>query len=58
MPRHRSVGRLVEVWFRAHAALVYLFLYLPIVIVVMFSFNAESPGTIWAGFSTEWYRSR
>ncbi len=48
-------AQLVEVWFRAHATLVYLFLYLPILIVVVFSFNANRLATIWTGFSTEWY---
>ena len=51
----RSWGQVVEVWFRAHATLVYLFLYLPILIVVVFSFNANRLATIWTGFSTEWY---
>jgi spermidine/putrescine transport system permease protein len=45
----------VEVYFRAHAALVYLFLYLPILVVVIFSFNSNRLATIWTGFSTEWY---
>jgi spermidine/putrescine transport system permease protein len=46
---------LVEVWLRAHTALVYAFLYLPIVIVVIFSFNANSLATIWTGFTLDWY---
>lgn len=45
----------VEVWLRAHTALVYAFLYLPIVIVVLFSFNENRLATIWTGFSTRWY---
>ncbi len=45
----------MEVWLRAHTALVYLFLYLPILIVVIFSFNSNRLATIWTGFSTEWY---
>jgi spermidine/putrescine transport system permease protein len=34
---------------------VYAFLYLPIVVVVVFSFNANRLATIWTGFSTDWY---
>jgi spermidine/putrescine transport system permease protein len=34
---------------------VYSFLYLPIVIVVLFSFNANRLATIWTGFSLDWY---
>jgi spermidine/putrescine transport system permease protein len=48
-------GGIVEFWLRAHTAIVYAFLYLPIVIVVLFSFNANRLATIWTGVSTEWY---
>lgn len=37
-------------------ALVFSFLYLPILIVVIFSFNESRLVTVWAGFSTRWYR--
>ncbi len=36
-------------------ALGYLFLYGPIVSVVVYSFNASRLVTVWAGFSTRWY---
>ncbi len=36
-------------------ALGYLFLYGPIVSVVVYSFNASRLVTVWAGFSTHWY---
>jgi spermidine/putrescine transport system permease protein len=50
------LGTLVELWLRGHTALVYLFLYIPIVIVVVFSFNAtERRVTDWDGFSLRWY---
>src|SRR5918993_177356 len=45
----------VEAWLRGHSAIVYAFLYLPIVVVVIYSFNANSLATIWTGFSAEWY---
>ncbi|HET9756472.1 MAG TPA: ABC transporter permease [Candidatus Limnocylindrales bacterium] len=49
-------GGLVEAWLRGHTALVYFFLYVPIVIVVVFSFNAtERRVTDWDGFSLRWY---
>lgn len=34
----------------------YLFLYLPILILVFFSFNASRSTAQWAGFSLEWYQ--
>ena len=62
--RPASVGRrkvdlgakAVEGWFRFHAVLVYVFLYLPILIVVILSFNATNRNvTDWQGFSLKWY---
>ncbi len=50
------VGLLVETWLRAHTFLVYAFLYLPIVVVVIFSFNGtDRRVTNWEGFSLRWY---
>ena len=40
----------------AHSALVYLFLYAPIAILVVFSFNASRQTAFWAGFTLDWYR--
>jgi spermidine/putrescine transport system permease protein len=51
-------GGLVEAWLRGHTILVYVFLYLPIVIVVVFSFNGtERRVTNWDGFSLRWYEA-
>jgi spermidine/putrescine transport system permease protein len=49
-------GSFVELWLRGHTLLVYAFLYLPIIVVVVFSFNAtERRVTDWDGFSLRWY---
>jgi spermidine/putrescine transport system permease protein len=53
--RPRGFGGFVESAFRAHALLVYAFLYLPIVVIIVFAFNANRLATIWTGFSTEWF---
>ena len=46
----------VEGGFRLHAALIYVFLFLPIVIVVVFSFNGTNRiVTEWQGLSLKWY---
>ena len=51
-------GSLVEIWLRGHSLLVYAFLYLPIVVVVVFSFNAtDRRVTDWDGFSLRWYET-
>jgi spermidine/putrescine transport system permease protein len=51
-------SRLVEGWLRGHTLLIYLFLYIPIAVVVVFSFNATNRRvTQWEGFSFRWYES-
>ena len=43
-------------WFNATALTFgFTFLYLPMVILVIYSFNASKLVTVWAGFSTKWY---
>ena len=36
-------------------ALIFLFLYAPIVVLMVFSFNNSKSRTVWAGFTTNWY---
>lgn len=46
-------------WSRFNIASVvfgFAFLYLPIVLLVIYSFNESRLVTVWAGFSTKWYR--
>ena len=45
-------------WSRFNIASIVLgfaFLYLPILLLVVFSFNESRLVTVWAGFSTKWY---
>ena len=39
------------------ATLGFAFLYLPILILVIYSFNASRFNAVWSGFTLEWYRS-
>ena len=39
-------------WLGAHLGLVYLFLYGPIVVLIVLSFNKSGLPTAWTGFST------
>ncbi|MFC7766747.1 ABC transporter permease [Leucobacter soli] len=50
--RRRGVG-----WLHVPLWLGYLFLYLPIVVVVVMSFNASKNLFVWRGFSLDWYAS-
>ncbi len=36
--------------------LMFLFLYLPIILLIVFSFNAGDSSAVWRGFSLSWYR--
>ena len=42
-------------YLKVHAALVFAFLFAPIVGLVVFSFNRTRSGTRWTGFTTHWY---
>ncbi len=46
----RSIG-----WLRLPLWFTYLFLYLPISVLVVMSFNASKIPFVWTGFSTRWY---
>lgn len=54
-PVQRGVGRLSDRVLLLVAALIYVFLYAPIAIVVFFSFNSAKSTQNWDGFSTRWY---
>lgn len=42
-------------YLKLHAVLVFAFLFAPIVVLVVFSFNQAKSGTDFTGFSTKWY---
>jgi len=42
-------------YLKLHAFVVFAFLFAPIVVLVVFSFNKAKSGTDWTGFSTHWY---
>ena len=43
-------------WVLATAGAVYLFLHLPVLVLVIFSFNASKYSVAWTGFTLDWYR--
>lgn len=43
-------------WVILVAAGVYLLLHLPVLVLVLFSFNASRYGVEWSGFTLDWYR--
>lgn len=40
---------------RLFNALIFIFLYAPILVLIVFSFNATKSRTVWGGFSLQWY---
>ena len=48
-------GRSGAAWRAGALTLGFGFLYTPIVLLVVYSFNASRLVTVWAGFSTRWY---
>jgi len=42
---------------RSYTALIMFFLYVPIIILIVFSFNSSRSRSVWTGFTLDWYRS-
>ena len=41
---------------KAYLGLIYVFLYAPILVMIVFSFNASKSRNLWAGFTLKWYQ--
>ncbi len=56
-PRSRATSRLVigQKLLAANAILVFAFFYTPILVLIIFSFNAGKSGQVWEGVSLRWY---
>lgn len=54
-PRPRLAVRLGNGLLGGNAALVFVFLYLPVLILIVFSFNSTRSVAVLSGFSFEWY---
>jgi spermidine/putrescine transport system permease protein len=52
---NRFPRRLGSLALGANAGLVFAFLYLPILVLIVFSFNGSRSVAVWSGFSLEWY---
>jgi spermidine/putrescine transport system permease protein len=50
------LGQLMRASFTANGIFGYIFLYAPIIVLVVFSFNASRFVTDWSGFSLRWYK--
>src|SRR5512135_412452 len=43
------------IWLRVYSFVAYMFIYIPILILVVFSFNTMKLNVRWEGFTTRWY---
>ncbi|NLO36386.1 MAG: ABC transporter permease, partial [Clostridiaceae bacterium] len=47
---------MIAKWFgRLYMVLVFVFLYAPVAVLIIFSFNAAKSRAVWGGFTLEWY---
>ena len=49
------MGKKISNLGKTYLTLGFIFLYLPILILIIFSFNESKLVTVWGGFSTKWY---
>ena len=54
-PVYKGLGKVPDRALFLFAALIYVFLYAPILVLVFFSFNSSKSTQVWTGFSLEWY---
>ena len=54
-PVYHGVQKIPDRVLLLFAGLVYLFLYAPIMVLIIFSFNSTKNTQVWTGFSTQWY---
>lgn len=54
-PKPGLWARIAQVFFSLYALLFYFFLYAPIILVVIFSFNVSRFPNNWTGFTLDWY---
>jgi spermidine/putrescine transport system permease protein len=54
-PVYRGLGTVPDRALFLLTALIFVFLYAPILVLVLFSFNSSKSTQVWTGFSTMWY---
>jgi spermidine/putrescine transport system permease protein len=42
-------------WLRMHGGACFVFLYLPVAVLIVFSFSDSASSLVWGGFTTDWY---
>lgn len=47
----------IKIISKIYISLIFFFLYLPLVVLVIFSFNSSKSRNVWTGFSLKWYKN-
>jgi spermidine/putrescine transport system permease protein len=55
LPTRRPAFSWERLLLASHSWLVFLFLYVPILVLIVFSFNAGKQTAVWEGFTLDWY---
>lgn len=55
--KHKRAIKIGSLAAKGYLGLIYTFLYLPIIVLVVMSFNKSKIGYNWGGFSLKWYES-
>ena len=42
---------------KCYIGIIFLFLYAPIIVLIVLSFNKSRARVVWGGFTLEWYKS-
>ncbi len=56
VPTHAAASRTTDRALSVHGVAVFLFLYVPILLLVVFSFSGASNLSVWGGWSLRWYQ--
>ncbi len=54
-PVYKGFGKIPDWALFVFTVLIYAFLYAPILVLMLFSFNSSKSTQVWTGFSTKWY---
>ena len=55
MDRHTKKKRISKAIGSIYALIIFLFIYAPVAVMIVYSFNDSRANVVWRGFTTKWY---
>ena len=55
MNHRQKKKKAISIISRVYAVLLFLFFYIPVIVMVVYSFNDSRANIVWQGFTTKWY---